>query len=83
MIFSTKLSKFGKGKNLSAIMTDSNLISVYYFENGIVKKNIHIDQENIILSRENTQMGYSEVIPINQHFLISRIDKSIGIIKNA
>ena len=80
MLFSTKLSKFGKGKNISAIMNSKEKINIYFFENGISKKEVFIEKNNLTLKRCNTALAYNEVIPINETTLVTRINKSIGII---
>ncbi len=82
MMFSTKLSKFGKGVNLSAIMETSNKISIYYFEKTVTKKEVNISETNLSLERTNETFPYLEVIPLGGNFFVSRLDKSIGIIKN-
>ena len=82
MMFSSKLAKFGKGENLSAIMHSKDKISIYYFDKGIGKKTLNIIDGSYNLVRENLSLGYNEVIPISYNYLVSRIDKSIGIIFN-
>ena len=81
MIFSSKLSKFGKGNNLSSSMENKNTIIIYYFLDGIFKKEITIDDNGLSLKKLEANLPYNEVIPINK-YLITRIDKSVGIIKN-
>jgi len=81
MIFSSKISKFGKGSNLSAYINSPDKISIYYFLDGISKKIVSIVDNNIFLSKTNSVLPYNEVIQINDNYLISRIDKSLGIIK--
>jgi len=82
MLFSSRVSKFGKGDNLSAIMEEINKISIYYYQSGITKKVVTINDNNMTLSKTNINLPYNEVIPINKNYLVSRIDKSIGIIRN-
>lgn len=82
MMFSNKLSKFGKGKNLSAFMEDKHHLIVYYFEKGISKKEIIIEEENISMNKKDEPLGYHEVIPVTNNILITRIDKSIGLVSN-
>ena len=82
MVFSSHLSKLGKGKNLASIMENKNKISIYFFNNGITKKEIEINQNGLDLKRINVSLGYNEVVPINNNILVTRIDKSIGIINN-
>ena len=81
MFFSSRLSKFGKGKNISAIMDNEQKISVYCFEQGIIKKEVLISDSHLVLNKVAVNLPYNEVIPVNNYF-ITRIDKSIGIINN-
>jgi len=82
MLFNSKFSKFGRGHNISAIMTDENQIEIYYFNKGVSKKVLKIEDKNFNLSSTNQTFPYNEVIPINNNFLVTRLDKSIGIICN-
>ena len=80
MTFSTRISKFGKGTNISAIMNDKNMISIYFYLNGIMKKEVKIDNDNLTLTLKKNTYPYNEVIPINNSFLATRINKSLGVI---
>lgn len=82
MIFSSKISKFGKGSNLSAYINTLGQISIFYFLDGVSEKIVNINEDNITLSKTNTLLPYNEVIQINENYLVSRIDKSLGIIKH-
>lgn len=81
MIFSNKISKFGKGENVSAHMKTNNQIDIFYYKNGVYKKEVEITNNGLILNSVNVNLPYNEVIQID-NFLITRIDRSIGIILN-
>lgn len=82
MLFSSKLSKFGKGKNIAAVMNTKDKITIFYFEKGISKKEVNVNSQGLTLNRVNVSLGYNEVIPLDNILLVTRIDKSIGIINN-
>ncbi len=77
MLFSSRLAKFGKGENLSAIMFSPDLLSIYYFEKGITRKDVHLD--TMTLERVKVNLPYREVIPVDQNTFVTRLDKSIGV----
>ena len=79
MTFSTRVSKFGKGSNISAIMSDKNTISIYFYLKGIMNKEVKIDGDNLTLTLKNKTYPYSEVIPLDKSYLATRIGKSIGV----
>ena len=81
MIFSSSFSKFGKGTNPSAIMPSKDKIIIYYNDNGIRKKIVKIENDKLSLISEKVNLAYSEVCPIS-NYLVTRISKSLGIIKN-
>ena len=78
MVFSSKISKFGKGDNISLYIKDPNKILIYYFKDGIMKKELNISKNKTELVFTNETFPYNEVIQIS-NFLITRIDKNIGI----
>ena len=82
MIFSTYLRKLGRGTNLSVIMNEKDKISIYFFEKGISKKEVEISNENFNLKRISMSLGYNEVLPLTEKYLLTRIDKSLGIINH-
>ena len=81
MVFSSRLAKFGKGSNLSAIMNEKNKISIFFFKEGISKKDVTISDNGMTLNQPELSLGYNEVIPIDEKHLVTRIDKSIGVIE--
>ena len=81
MIFNPRFCKFGKGFNLSAFIKD-NIIHIYYFNNGILKKELTAINNKYDLNKTNLELSYDEVIPINDNYLLTRIEKNLGIIKN-
>lgn len=81
MLFSAKFSKFGRGENLTAIMPSNNIIDIYYFEDGINKKTVTIENENLSLKKIKLNLGYRELVPIKDNFFLSRISSSISVIK--
>lgn len=82
MLFSSKISKIGKGENLSAYMPNKNAIDVYCYNNGIIKKNIEIASSKINLTKEITSFPYHEIIKISDTLFVSRLDKSMAINQN-
>lgn len=84
MIFSNKIYKTGKGKNLSAFMPSENQILIYYFGNGINKKQVDISylngNLNFNLTKENLELSYDNFIRLNSNFAVVNIDNSISII---
>lgn len=78
MIFSSKLFKFGKGNNLSLFMKTPEKINIYYFKDGILKKELSVTNHGLTLNSENINLPYNEVIEFD-NFLITRIEKTIGI----
>ena len=82
MLFNSKFSKFGKGTNITATLNSNNTISIYYFDNGVNLKTVIIDGNQLLLKREPLNLGYNEIIKLNENLLITRIDKNIGIINN-
>ena len=80
MIFSSKFAKFGKGENLSLFIKEPNLMSVYYFLDGTKKKEVTFTNNSVYLKSFNQTFPYHELIEIN-NYLITRVNKSIGIIK--
>jgi len=81
MVFSSKLSKFGKGKYLSATIKNNKTIYIYYFLSGILNKEVNIENNNMTLNKNNINLPYNEVVEIG-NYLVTRLDKSIGIIIN-
>lgn len=81
MIFTNRLAKFGKGENLAAIMNTPTLISIYFFERGIARKDVKLDGDSMTLERVKVSLPYRQVIPIDQTTLVTRLDKSIGVFK--
>lgn len=81
MVFSSKISKFGKGKNINAYMIAPNLIYIYYFKDGLLKKELSIKNSDLSLVSKNISLPYNEIIK-TQNYLITRLDKNIGIINN-
>ena len=79
MIFSNKVSKFGKGLNLSAFMPTSSSIIVYYYNGGIHKKTFSISNNTYTLSSTMAQLPYNQVIQIQDNCLVTRLNKSLGI----
>ena len=79
MTFSTRVSKFGKGSNISAIMNNKDTISIYFYLKGIMKKEVKIEGDNLNLTLKNGTYPYSEVIPLDESFIATRIDKSMGV----
>lgn len=79
MIFSNRISKFGKGENLSARMDNKTSITIYYFLDGIMKKNVKIDKDNLSLTKLKSSLPYNEVVPIDEKYLVTRINKSLGV----
>lgn len=82
MLFSSKISKIGKGENLSAYMPTKNTIDVYCYNNGIIKKNIEIANSKINLTKEITSFPYYKIIKISNTLFVSRLDKSMAINQN-
>ncbi len=82
MIFESRLYKFGKGKNISAIMNEENKITIYYQNKGILKKEIQIENQSLIMNQVKESYPYTEVIPVDDSHLITRLGKSIGILIN-
>lgn len=82
MIFKTNPSKFGKGEYVSAYMPSKSQILIYYNNGGVLLKKVDISKTGLSLTKENISFPYSQIIPINNSYLVARIDKSIGIIKN-
>jgi len=78
MVFSSQISKFGKGENLSLFMESKEKILIYYFNESTYKKEILISDNNLSLNKTDLNLPYNEVIQIDD-FLITRIDKSLGI----
>lgn len=78
MVFSSKISKFGKGDNISLYMETEDKICVYYLKDSVFKKELKIIDNEFSLNETNENYPYHEIIQIN-NFLITRIDKSIGI----
>ena len=81
MVFSNRLAKFGKGSNLSAIMNEKDKISIFFFRKGISKKDVFISDTGMTLSGAELALGFNEVIPVDDKHLVSRLDKSIGVIE--
>ena len=79
MIFSSKFAKFGKGENISLFVKKPNLISVYYFLDGTKKKEVNFVNGSLTLKSFNQTFPYHELIEVN-NYLITRVNKSIGII---
>ena len=79
MTFSNRISKFGKGENLSARMDDKNNITIYFFLDAIMKKNVRIENENLILTKSKSSLPFNEVVPIDKNYLVTRINKSLGV----
>ncbi len=82
MMFGSRLAKFGKGKNLSAIMFTKNVISIYFFQEGITKKEVIINGDTLILKTTSEVFPYNEAIPLDSNYFVTRLDKSLGIVKN-
>lgn len=82
MLFNNKFSKFGRGKNISTIMTNEKQIDVYYYNKGILKKTIKIEDQTLTLTNSNQTFPYNEIIPVTNKYIVTRIDKSIGITTN-
>ena len=81
MVFSSKFSKFSKGENISLFMKNENEISVFYFNENVKNKIVNTTNGSITTNNTNKAYPYQEVIQIN-NYLITRMNKSIGIIKN-
>ena len=82
MIFSNKVSKFGKGKNVSAYMPENNKINIYFYNSGILKKSVTISSYSYSLTSVTCNMPYNAVIEIADNSYVTRLDKSIGITIN-
>ena len=80
MVFSKKISKLGKGENLTVHMETPEKINMYFFKNGVNKKEVKINNNNFELETSKQTLPYNEVIQIND-FLITRLERSIRIIK--
>ena len=52
------------------------------FEKGISKKEITINEDRVNMDKKEVYLGYHEVIPVTGNILITRIDKSVGLINN-
>ena len=82
MIFSNKISKFGRGKNVSAYMPSTDNINIYYFNSGIILKSVSDNDNTYTLENISCNLPYNEVIKIDDNCLVTRLDKSIGIYIN-
>ena len=80
MLFSTKFSKFGKGSHINAKLLDNSKISILYFDEGINLKTLSINENNFSLDRKKLNVGFNEMIELNNNIYITRIHKNIGII---
>ncbi len=80
MIFSNKISKFGRGQYLSAYMPASNSIKIYFYNSGIMLKNITINDNSYSLTSNAVDLPYNAVINVDGSHLVTRLNKSIGII---
>ena len=80
MLFSTKFSKFGKGHNINAKLQNNQTISILYFDDGINQKVLSINENNISLNRDKLNLGFNEMIELNENLYVTRIHKNIGII---
>ena len=78
MTFDNKISKFGKGEKLTAYMPDESTIYIYYFLGGLQLKKVHIGQ-SLTLSREKLNLGYKQIIRLDNQFIVTAIDRSLGI----
>lgn len=82
MLFSSKFSKFGKGKHINAKLQDNSSISILYFDEGMNKKTLSITDNNIAVERQKLNLGFNEMIEINNNLYVTRIHKNIGIINH-
>lgn len=82
MLFSSKLSKIGKGNNVSAFMPNKNQISIYSYNSGIIEKDVNLANPRISLTKKVTTFPYHQIIKITNTLFVSRLDKSIGIFSN-
>jgi len=79
MIFSNKFSKFGKGKNVSAFMPTKTSINIYFYNKGILLKNVSDTDGNYALNNLTCNLPYNAVIEFENGSFLTRLDKSIGI----
>ena len=79
MIFSSKVSKFGKGKNVSAYMPSNNSIRIYSYNSGMTLKNVSINNDGYSMTKSACNMPYNAVIEIDNNAFITRLNKSIGL----
>jgi len=82
MIFSKTVSKLGKGSNFSAFVSAPKELSIYYFNSGIMHKKAEVLNNRINLYSEKVNLPYNEVLELQGGYLVTRLGKSIGIIKN-
>lgn len=82
MIFKKNSSKFGKGKFISTYMPNKNQINIYYNNGNVLLKKVQIYNNVLSLTKENISFPYTQMIPINNEYFATRIDRSIAVIKN-
>lgn len=80
MIFSNKISKFGRGYNISAYMSSNTNLKIYFYNSGIMNKNITIEDNSFNLTNINVNLPYNALINVDGSHLVTRLNKSIGII---
>lgn len=81
MVFSARVSKFGRGENLTVCMPSSDTIFIYYQDKGINKKIVKINENSLTLTKENINLNFNELVPIKDNYFLSRIDKSLSLVK--
>lgn len=82
MLFSNQTSKIGRCKNFSVKMSNKNTITIYCYENGIVKRKLILENGNIIFEQENMNLSFHKIIELEENLFLARIGKSMRIIQN-
>lgn len=82
MLFSSKISKIGKGDNLSVFMPNKNEILIYSYNSGIIEKSVDLSDSKINLTKKVTTFPYHQIIKISDSLFVSRLDKSMSIFNN-
>lgn len=82
MLFSNKVSKIGKGENISVFMPDKNTIYVYFYNSGVMKRTLIFENEKIKLEQDNNVLSCHKIIQLSNNLFLSRFDKNLRIYSN-
>lgn len=63
-------------------MPNKNNISIYCFDNGIIKRNLKFEKQNMIFKQENMNFSFHKIIELEDNLFLARVGKSMRIFSN-